>query len=410
MRSSICGWPTSDSRDCRRVRVAGQSSAWVSGEAASPAAVACSSTRPSARPACSQAYAVVAVGAHQHDGRPLDLRRRRVGVAGRRGSVLLALADHEVADQPVRRAGVRVPAGHRLDRDAVDGRRVGAHPALQLGEVGGVALLHLLGPGDEEDGRDLLLGAGDRLEPGAEGRRPRACSRSSSSAGTARGWNGVAHGVPALDRRRQRAVLVRWLARAGDRDGGEVVGVGVVGQQVDRRRSCPAAASATTANSTAMPQLMICCRPVGSSTGRARSRSRKTSSRSGPAANRHGWVLWIDGARVAAATTCAQSCSLHAEPPCRRPPRGASVLPTPCARADPRPSTRRRRTPDQVPPRCRRDGRTGLLRHRHRRARRARRRDSATPARHTAPPTSASAGGTSSSSSQPSRITSGGTR
>ena len=36
---------------------------------------------------------------------------------------------------------------------------------------------------------------------------------------------------------------------------------------------------------------------MGSSTGSARSRSRKTSSRSGRAANRHGCVLWIDGAR-----------------------------------------------------------------------------------------------------------------
>src|ERR687894_325325 len=55
MRSSICGWPISESRARIRVRVAGQSSAWVSGEVASPSTVAVSSSWPSARPASSHA-------------------------------------------------------------------------------------------------------------------------------------------------------------------------------------------------------------------------------------------------------------------------------------------------------------------------------------------------------------------
>ena len=200
--------------------------------------------------------------------------------------------------------------GSRRDgvhRHAVHRSGIGAHPALELGQVGGVALLHLLGAGDEEDGRDLLLGAGDRLEPGAEGGRV-ALQPVDEVRRHRAGLEGGPDGVPVVDlgaSARSASVASRVPAtRTVARCSGSASSV-----SRSASTSYPAAVSATTANSIALPQLMICWRPVGSSTGSARSVSRYTSSRSGVATKRQGCVLWIDGARVAAATTCAQSCS-----------------------------------------------------------------------------------------------------
>ena len=133
-----------------------------------PSAVACRRTRPSAWPARSQATRSSSSVPMSTTVGPLHLRGRRVGVPAGEEAVLVPLADDEVADQPVRGPGVRVAARHGLHGHAVDGGGIGAQPALQLGTVGGVALLDLLGAGDQEDRGHLLLRSGDRLEPGAE--------------------------------------------------------------------------------------------------------------------------------------------------------------------------------------------------------------------------------------------------
>ena len=94
-------------------------------------------------------------------------------------------------------------------------------------------------------------------------------SRSTSSAGTVRGWNGDPFGVPAPDRLGELVVpdggraqpvprmVARWSASPGS-------GRGRPRRRARRRWSV------TRANSTAMPQLMTCWRAVGSRTGRAR--------------------------------------------------------------------------------------------------------------------------------------------
>lgn len=144
-----------------------------------------------------------------------------------------------------------------------------------------------------------------------------ACSRSSRSTGTTRGWNG------------SRTVCRRAID-AASAESSSVATIGPMTRTVARwsasssgrsstSLSQPAAASATTANSTAIPQLITCWRPVGSSTGSARPGSRNTSSWSAVAVNRHGWVLWIEGARVAASTTCAHCCWSTVLPPGRVP-------------------------------------------------------------------------------------------
>ena len=111
-----------------------------------------------------------------------------------------------------------------------------------------------------------------------------------------------------------------------------------VGQEQSTSTADPAARRATTANSTAIPQQMTCWRPAGVQHGQRAVAVEKTSSRSPVAVNRHGCVLWIEGARVAVATIGSHSqighvhSSLVAAVRCRSP--DDPLLPTV---ADPRP-------------------------------------------------------------------------
>src|SRR5437879_4051494 len=84
----------------------------------------------------------------------------------------------------------------------------------------------------------------------------------------------------------------RWLASAGS--GSETTS------------TCqPSAASATPAWCNAAPQLRVASRPSGSVTPNCRLGSRYRSRPASPTFQRHGWLLWIDGAHPA--VTAAQA-------------------------------------------------------------------------------------------------------
>src|SRR5690606_8543568 len=95
-------------------------------------------------------------------------------------------------------------------------------------------------------------------------------------------------------------------------------------------------AAATRRLSTAAPTERYCARACGSASGRIRRRSARTSTVPVAASrpNRHGWVLWIEGAATAAvssaSTTVASTgrlCCMSAPPPVlpHRPPCAASA-------------------------------------------------------------------------------------
>jgi hypothetical protein len=75
----------------------------------------------------------------------------------------------------------------------------------------------------------------------------------------------------------------RWAGSAGS------------GSRVTLARQ-PCAASASRAWCSAVPQLSVARRPSGSVTSRSRSPSVNRSIVSPLRRQRHGWVLWIDGA------------------------------------------------------------------------------------------------------------------
>ena len=96
---------------------------------------------------------------------------------------------------------------------------------------------------------------------------------------------------------------------------------GVRGDRGRRGRVCrvtvarqPCAARLTRAWCRAAPQLSVARRASGSVTSRRRLGSRWRSSLSPVMRQRHGWVLWIDGARPAAATASASASATAGEP------------------------------------------------------------------------------------------------
>src|SRR3954471_181921 len=133
----------------------GQSSACVRGEAATPDAVACSSSRPRARPACNQEYrSSPSVPIRTTVGRSTS----GGGASGSPGSRNVCCSRWPTMKSRISQLDGRAcgsPLGTASTGTPSTAPGSVRKPALQLGPVGGVALLHLLGSGDQEDRRDL---------------------------------------------------------------------------------------------------------------------------------------------------------------------------------------------------------------------------------------------------------------
>lgn len=291
--SSICGSPGSLSWSRISSRVSGFSSGWVYRLANTHALAACSSRRCSACPARSQSArrspavsrtAVAAGGAPPPGSRPRSLPRSKSRCGSRPGSA---------SDCPVTRAAAGTPsaAGRRwlLVHRRIPARSPGSWPAWRVAAA-----------------TSLASRSAGRPSPTSTSVAPSVsasfCSPASSPAGSGSARKGprwVCRCGTAASIRRSSSLRPMTLAPVPTRTRASSLSCAGSGSRSTTGRY-PRDRTASRSPNSAAPQLISISLPNASSrvlrAGSAHSSTAPASTR-----NRHGWLLWIDGARAAVA-------------------------------------------------------------------------------------------------------------
>ncbi|MFY9668278.1 MAG: hypothetical protein WAK44_10060 [Trebonia sp.] len=290
--SSICGSPGSLSWSRISSRVSGFSSGWVYRLANTHALAACSSRRCSACPACSQSArrssavsrtAVAAGGAPPPGSRPRSLPRSKSRCGSRPGSA---------SDCPVTRAAAGTPsaAGRRwlLVHRRIPARSPGSRSARRAAAT------------------SLASRSAGRPSPTSTSVAPSVsasfCSPASSPGGSGSARKGprwVCRCGTAASIRRSSSLRPMTLAPVPTRTRASSLSCAGSGSRSTTGR-CPRDRTASRSPNSAAPQLISISLPIASSRV-LRAGSAHSSTASASTRNRHGWLLWIDGARAAVA-------------------------------------------------------------------------------------------------------------
>ncbi len=290
--SSICGSPGSLSWSRISSRVSGSSSGWVYRLANTHALAACSSRRCSACPARSQSArrspavsrtAVAAGGAPPPGSRPRSLPRSKSRCGSRPGSA---------SDCPVTRAAAGTPsaAGRRwlLVHRRIPARSPGSRSARRAAAT------------------SLASRSADRPSPTSTSVAPSVsasfCSPASSPGGSGSARKGprwVCRCGTAASIRRSSSLRPMTLAPVPTRTRASSRSCAGSGSRSTMGRY-PRDRTASRRPNSAAPQLISISLPIASSRV-LRAGSAHSSTASASTRNRHGWLLWIDGARAAVA-------------------------------------------------------------------------------------------------------------
>lgn len=290
--SSICGSPGSLSWSRISSRVSGSSSGWVYRLANTHALAACSSRRCSACPARSQSArrspavsrtAVAAGGAPPPGSRPRSLPRSKSRCGSRPGSA---------SDCPVTRAAAGTPsaAGRRwlLVHRRIPARSPGSRSARRAAAT------------------SLASRSAGRPSPTSTSVAPSVsasfCSPASSPGGSGSARKGprwVCRCGTAASIRRSSSLRPMTLAPVPTRTRASSRSCAGSGSRSTMGRY-PRDRTASRSPNSAAPQLISISLPIASSRV-LRAGSAHSSTASASTRNRHGWLLWIDGARAAVA-------------------------------------------------------------------------------------------------------------
>ena len=290
--SSICGSPGSLSWSRISSRVSGFSSGWVYRLANTHALAACSSRRCSACPARSQSArrspavsrtAVAAGGAPPPGSRPRSLPRSKSRCGSRPGSA---------SDCPVTRAAAGTPsaAGCRwlLVHRRIPARSPGSRSARRAAAT------------------SLASRSAGRPSPTSTSVAPSVsasfCSPASSPGGSGSARKGprwVCRCGTAASIRRSSSLRPMTLAPVPTRTRASSRSCAGSGSRSTMGRY-PRDRTASRSPNSAAPQLISISLPIASSRV-LRAGSAHSSTASASTRNRHGWLLWIDGARAAVA-------------------------------------------------------------------------------------------------------------
>lgn len=290
--SSICGSPGSLSWSRISSRVSGFSSGWVYRLANTHALAACSSRRCSACPARSQSArrspavsrtAVAAGGAPPPGSRPRSLPRSKSRCGSRPGSA---------SDCPVTRAAAGTPsaAGRRwlLVHRRIPARSPGSRSARRAAAT------------------SLASRSAGRPSPTSTSVAPSVsasfCSPASSPGGSGSARKGprwVCRCGTAASIRRSSSLRPMTLAPVPTRTRASSRSCAGSGSRSTMGRY-PRDRTASRSPNSAAPQLISISLPIASSRV-LRAGSAHSSTASASTRNRHGWLLWIDGARAAVA-------------------------------------------------------------------------------------------------------------
>jgi len=290
--SSICGSPGSLSSSRISSLVSGFSSGCVYRLANTHALAACSSRRCSACPARSQSarrspavsrIAVAAGGAPPPGSRPRSLPRSKSRCGSRPGSAAAVPATRAVAGTPSaagfrwllvhRRIPARSPGSRSARRAAATSlaSRSAGKPSPTSASVAPSVSASFCSPASSPGGS------------GSARKGPRWVCRCGTAASMRRSssFSAMARAPVAT---RTRASSLSWDG-SGSRS--------VTGR-------CPRDRTASRSPNSAAPQLISISRPIASSRV-LRAGSAHSSTASASTRNRHGWLLWIDGALAAVA-------------------------------------------------------------------------------------------------------------
>ena len=290
--SSICGSPGSLSWSRISSRVSGFSSGWVYRLANTHALAACSSRRCSACPARSQSArrspavsrtAVAAGGAPPPGSRPRSLPRSKSRCGSRPGSA---------SDGPVTRAAAGTPsaAGCRglLVHRRIPARSPGSRSARRAAAA------------------SLASRSAGRPSPTSTSVAPSVsasfCSPASSPGGSGSARKGprwVCRCGTAASIRRSSSFSAMARAPVATRTRASSLSCDGSGSRSVTGR-CPRDRTASRSPNSAAPQLISISLPIASSRV-LRAGSAHSSTASASTRNRHGWLLWIDGALAAVA-------------------------------------------------------------------------------------------------------------
>ena len=293
--SSICGSPGSLSWSRISSLVSGFSSGWVYRLANTHALAACSSTRCSACPARSQSArrspavsrtAVAAGGAPPPGSRPRSLPRSKSRCGSRPGSASDGPSTRAVAGTPSG-AGCRGPLVHR----AISARSPGSRSARRAASA------------------SLASRSAGRPSPTSASVAPSTsasfCSPASSPDGSSPARKGPRWvcrcGTAASIRRSSSFSAMTPAPRApvATRTRASSLSCAGSGSRSTTGR-CPRDRTASRSPNSAAPQLISISLPSASSRV-LRAGSAHSSTTSASTRNRHGWLLWIDGALAAVA-------------------------------------------------------------------------------------------------------------